>query len=491
MATPVQSATATSAVRPRDRESPAPSEALRAVFDALRAGHRAEPNPSYEQRIARLDALQRGVLKHKDELVEAVRADFGSRSRHETILAEVFSLLSEIKHLKKNLKGWMKPRSRAVALTFQPASAKVIYQPLGVVGVIAPWNYPFQLALGPTAAALAAGNRVMVKPSELTPRTAQLIDEVLSEAFGKDLVAVVQGAAEVGAAFSALPFDHLLFTGSTKLGRLVMKAAAENLTPVTLELGGKSPCIVHESFPVQKAAERIAYGKCFNAGQTCIAPDYLLVPRAMVKPLTDELQAAVKRYYPTLGDNADYTAVVNERHYARLLGLLDDAKKRGAKVVECNPGAETLDPAKHKLAPTLLLDVNDEMAVMQEEIFGPLLPIVPYDSLDQAIAYVNERPRPLALYYFDHDGGRAEDVLSRTTSGGACVNETIMHFAVEDLPFGGVGPSGMGAYHGPEGFQTFSHKKAVFQQSRLNGAGLIAPPYGDRINKMLKMLIGV
>jgi coniferyl-aldehyde dehydrogenase len=425
-----------------------------------------------------------------DELAEAVRADFGNRSRHETILAEVFSLLSEIKHLKKNLKGWMKPRSRAVALTFQPASAKVIYQPLGVVGVIAPWNYPFQLALGPAAAALAAGNRVMVKPSELTPRTAALVERVLTKAFGKDLVAVVQGGAEVGAAFSALPFDHLLFTGSTKLGRLVMKAAAENLTPVTLELGGKSPCIVHESFPVEKAAERIVYGKCFNAGQTCIAPDYLLVPKAMVQPLTDALQAAVKRSYPTLADNPDYTAVVNDRHYARLRGLLDDAQKRGAKVVECNPGGEALDPAAHKLAPTLLLDVDDDMAVMQEEIFGPLLPIVPYESLEQAIAYVNDRPRPLALYYFDYDGKRADEVLSKTTSGGACVNETIMHFAVEDLPFGGVGPSGMGAYHGPEGFETFSHKKAVFQQSRLNGAGLIAPPYGDRINKMLKMLVG-
>ena len=489
MATPVQSASASSAVRARDSEAPAPSQALRQVFDALRAGHRAEPNPSYDQRIARLDALQRGVLKHKDELVEAVRADFGNRSRHETILAEVFSLLSEIKHLKKHLKGWMKPRSRAVALTFQPASAKVIYQPLGVVGVIAPWNYPFQLALGPTAAALAAGNRVMVKPSELTPRTAELVERVLSEAFGKDLVAVVTGGAEVGAAFSALPFDHLLFTGSTKLGKLVMKAAAENLTPVTLELGGKSPCIVHESFPVEKAAERIAYGKCFNAGQTCIAPDYLLVPRAMVQPLSDALQAAVKRSYPTLGDNPDYTAVVNERHYTRLRGLLDDARARGATVVECS-GGEQLDPGKHKLAPTLLLDVDDEMAVMQEEIFGPLLPIVPYDSLDEAIAYVNDRPRPLALYYFDYDGKRADQVLSKTTSGGACVNETIMHFAVEDLPFGGVGPSGMGAYHGPEGFETFSHKKAVFQQSRLNGAGLIAPPYGDRINKMLKMLVG-
>jgi len=471
-------------------EAPSASRDLRTAFDALKAGYQAEPNPSYEQRIARLDTLAKLVKRHKADLVDAVREDFGARSAHETILAEVFSLLSAIQHMRKHLKGWMKPQGRSVALTLRPARAKVHYQPLGVVGVIAPWNYPFQLALGPTAAALAAGNRVLLKPSELTPRTAALLDRLLGEGFGKDVGAVVQGGAEVGAAFSALPFDHLLFTGSTKLGRLVMKAAAENLTPVTLELGGKSPCIVHESFPVDKAAERIAYGKCFNAGQTCIAPDYLLVPRAMVTPLVDALCAAVKRFYPTLASNPDYTAVVNPRHYQRLQGLLADAKARGAKVVECNPAGETLDPSQHKIAPTVLLDVDDEMEVMQDEIFGPLLPIVPYDTLQDAIAYVNARPRPLALYYFDHDGERTRDVLGRTVSGGACVNETIMHFAVEDLPFGGVGPSGLGAYHGPEGFQTFSHKKAVFYQARLNGAGLIAPPYGERINRMIKMLVG-
>ncbi|HEX2675445.1 MAG TPA: coniferyl aldehyde dehydrogenase, partial [Polyangiales bacterium] len=381
-------------------------------------------------------------------------------------------------------------KSRHVAMSLKPGSAKVHYQPLGVVGVISPWNYPMSLALGPLAIAFAAGNRVMIKPSEFTPKTSELMKQLLGEVFPADLVTVITGGPAVGQAFSELPFDHLLYTGSTRVGKFVMAAAAKNLTPVTLELGGKSPTIVHESYPIEKAAERIASGKWFNAGQTCIAPDYLLVPESKRDALVSALQSAVTKFYPSLKDNKDYSAIVNEGHHKRLAGYVTDAVARGAKKVEINPKSEKLEGDTRKIAPTLLLDVNDDMSVMQDEIFGPVLPIVTYRTLDEAVQYVNDRPRPLALYYFDFDSERARSVLERTVSGGAAINETVMHFAVEDLPFGGVGPSGMGAYHGFEGFETFSHKKAVFYQSRWNGAGMMLPPYGERIEKLLKMLIG-
>ena len=306
--------------------------------------------------------------------------------------------------------------------------------------------------------------------------------------FGKKSI-IVLGGADVGEAFSRLPFDHLLYTGSTHVGRQVMRAAAENLTPVTLELGGKSPTIVHAEYPVEKAAARIAWGKWTNAGQTCIAPDYVLVHESRAPALMDALRSSAERYYPTLARNPDYTAIVNDRHYERITRLVDDAVGRGARKVEINPASELLEPSARKIPPTLLTNVTDEMRVMQEEIFGPVLPVVPYTSLDDAIEYVNQRPRPLALYYFDDDSRRVEDVLERTVSGGACVNETMVHFGVDDVPFGGVGPSGMGAYHGREGFETFSHKKSVLYQAKWNATALLTPPYGERARKLVGFLL--
>jgi acyl-CoA reductase-like NAD-dependent aldehyde dehydrogenase len=463
---------------------------VRAPFERMKDAFLRDAPPSYSERRQRLDALLALVRDNQQAIEEAVSKDFGGRSRHETRIAEIFCCVSAIKYIRSNLRGWMKPQSRKVSLAFQPGRSKVIYQPRGVVGIIAPWNYPFQLAIEPAAYALAAGNRVLIKPSEFTPHTAELMKRLVAERFSPEVMDVVTGGAEVGEAFAHLPFDHLLFTGSTHVGRLVMKAAAENLVPVTLELGGKSPTLVHESFSVDRAGARIAAGKWFNAGQTCIAPDYVMVAEHRRDALVESIVAHTRKAYPTIKDNPDYTSVVSARHYGRLKGLVADAESRGAKRITVAPDGEQLPDDAHRLAPTILLDVNDGMRVMQEEIFGPVLPVMTYKSLEEAIRYVNEHPRPLALYYFDDDAERARDVLERTISGGACVNETMMHFAIDDIPFGGVGPSGLGAYHGIEGFETFSHKKGVFLQSRLNAAGLLAPPYGEKLNKLLKILIG-
>jgi acyl-CoA reductase-like NAD-dependent aldehyde dehydrogenase len=462
---------------------------MRARFDAQRAAFRDESYPTLAVRLDRLSRLESVLLDRRDEIADAICADFGNRSRHETLIAEVFVTVSGIRYLRKHLKSFMKARGRHVALTFLPGRARVEPQPLGVVGVISPWNYPVQLALAPLATALAAGNRVMLKPSELTPRTSELLARLLSDTFADDLVATVSGGPEIGAAFSALPFDHLLYTGSTHVGRIVMQAAARNLTPVTLELGGKSPAVVHRDFDVERAANSIGPGKLFNAGQTCIAPDYVLVHRDRVDAFVQALQAKVATAYTSLVDNPDYTAIINERHHQRLVGYLDDARDKGARVLELNPAGESFDDAGTKLAPHLILDPTDDMVVMQDEIFGPLLPIVAVDSTDEAIAFINDRPRPLALYVFDDDRARVDDTLRRTHAGGVTVNDCLLHIAQDDLPFGGIGPSGIGAYHGREGFDTFSHLKAVFQQARLNGSALLHPPFGRRVERLLSWLL--
>jgi len=463
---------------------------LDAAFDRLKGAWRQRQGLTYAERMNYLERLQGALVKHEERLAGAISDDFGNRSRYETALAEVFIPLAAIKYIRKHLRSWMRPASREVSFVFMPAKNRIIHQPLGVVGVIAPWNYPLQLSVIPIAYAIAAGNRVLVKPSELTPKTADALIALCDDVFPPDVVSVVTGGPEVGVAFSKLPFDHLFFTGSTAVGRHVMRAAADNLVPVTLELGGKSPAIVHGDFPLDKAVERIVAGKCFNAGQTCIAPDYALVREDQVEAFVEAFRARVAAFYPTLADNADYTSIVNERHYKRVVGLLDEARQRGARIVEANPAGETLDPAQRKLAPTLVIGAPDDSAVMQDEIFGPVMPVVPYSRLEDAIAYVNARPRPLALYYFDRDGERTRKVLSETTSGGACVNDTLLHVGQDDLPFGGVGPSGMGSYHGPEGFYTFSHKKAVMFQPRLNSAGLLSPPFGKTLDRLLGFMIG-
>ena len=451
----------------------------------LRAGA-----PTFGQRKADIKKLMEAVKKEAGAIAAAISADFGSRSRHETLLADVWPVLASARYTLRHLSLWMKPKRVPVGLELLPASARILYQPLGVVGIISPWNYPFNLAIVPLIAALAAGNRVMLKPSELTPRTSEFMATFLGKLFPAEKIATVLGGPETGAAFAALPFDHLFYTGSTAVGRQVMLAAAQNLTPVTLELGGKSPCIVAPDAPLASAAESIASGKLLNAGQTCIAPDYVLVPQQRREALIGHLQDAIGKFYPSLSENPDYTAIINGRHYARIASYIEEARQRGARIVEINPSNEALSAEGRKIAPTLLIDPPDDLAVMHDEIFGPILPIVSYASLDEAIAYVNARPRPLALYFFGPDRASREKVLSRTVSGGVTVNDTLLHVAAEGLPFGGAGPSGMGSYHGEYGFQTFSHRKSVFLQNPINGTAMLRPPYGRLAGRMLKFMLG-
>ncbi len=465
-------------------------ERVRELFELQRAAFARDPMPSYDVRISRLRMLHDTLLAKKEEIAAAASADYGGRSWHETMFLDVFGVTSIIRYTMAHLREWMRPRRRAVDLFLQPARAQVLFQPKGVVGIIGPWNYPVYLSIGPLCAALAAGNRAIVKPSEVVPATSEVIARMLADAFDENLVVTVTGGPDVAQALSSLPLDHLFFTGSSTVARSVMRSAAENLTPVTLELGGKSPAIVHRDYPVAKAVKRIVVGKFFNAGQTCVAPDYVLVHTDRRDELVDELKREIGRSYPTLRDNPDYTGIVNEPHRKRLLDLVDDARSKGATMVEINPAAESFRDGTTKIAPTLIVGGDDRMRVMQEEIFGPLLPIVAFDDLSGAIDFVNRRPRPLSLYYFDDDAARADRVLQSTISGGAGINEAALQVLDADLPFGGIGESGMGAYHGELGFETFSHRKAVLARGRINSANLLAPPYGRLYERILHFLIG-
>lgn len=456
---------------------------LERMFDTQRQAFAANPMPIASQRLQWLDSLRRLLSDERQCLIDAISADFSHRSADETLLAELMPSLHNIHYARRHLKKWMRASRRNVGLAFQPASAKVMYQPLGVVGIIVPWNYPLYLAIGPLVGALSAGNRVMLKLSESTPATGALLKTLLAKVFPEDLVAVVLGEADVGIAFSGLPFDHLLFTGATSIGRHVMRAAAENLTPLTLELGGKSPAIVSHDAPIAHAAERIAFGKTLNAGQTCVAPDYVLVPENRVDEFVEAYRQAVNRFYPTLTDNPDYTAIISARQLTRLNGYLDDASNKGARIISLYEQGQG-----RRMPFSLLLDVSDDMLVMQDEIFGPLLPIVPYQRIEQAFDYINQRPRPLALYYFGYSKAEQQRVLEQTHSGGVCLNDTLLHVAQDDLPFGGIGASGMGQYHGHEGFLTFSKAKGVFIKQRFNAARVIYPPYGKAIQKLIYML---
>ena len=456
---------------------------LEPLLAAQRAAYRSNPMPAAEQRRAWLKALRTLILDEKQALIDAASSDFSNRAANETLLAEIMPSLHGIDYASKRLGKWMKPSRRSVGIAFQPASAKVVYQPLGVVGVIVPWNYPLYLAFGPLIGALAAGNRVMIKMSESTPATSQLVKDLLAKVFPADLVSVVLGEADVGQAFSRLPFDHLVFTGATSIGKHVMRAAADNLVPVTLELGGKSPAIISADVPLADAAERIAFGKTMNAGQTCVAPDYVLVPQERVEGFIAAYRSVVQRFYPTLANNPDYTAIINERQLSRLKGYISDAQSKGAQVIPLLG-----DDQGRRMSHSLVLNVSDDMKLMQDEIFGPLLPIVPYQRIEDAFAYVNDRPRPLALYYFGYDKAEQQRVLHETHSGGVCLNDTLLHVAQDDMPFGGVGPSGMGHYHGHEGFLTFSKAKGVFIKQRFNAAKFIYPPYGTGIQKLINKL---
>lgn len=442
-----------------------------------------------KQRQADLLKLKTLILTKQGDIEKALREDFGHRSPYETAIMEVMPVIQGIDYQRKHLKRWMRPEKRHVPMHFQPARAWVDYQPLGVIGIMEPWNYPLALALMPLATAIAAGNRVMIKPSELTPASSALLVDMLSATFPPEQVAVVLGDASVGQAFAGLPFDHLVFTGSTPVGRAVMRAASENLVPVTLELGGKSPVIVDSGHPVDHAATGIAYGKLANSGQTCIAPDYVMVHESAVEPFIEAYDQAVRALYPDGPAGDSYTSIINERHYERLHALLDDARSKGAKVREVGVSQSDARRRAHNIAPTVVIDANDRMRIMQEEIFGPVLPIIAYRDIDEAIAYVNARPRPLALYFFGTQGPNLRKVLSLTTSGNVTINNTLMHYAQEDLPFGGVGPSGMGAYHGVEGFKSLSHAKGVFQQGRWNMSGLLRPPFGTVAKLILKTML--
>ncbi|HTV86317.1 MAG TPA: coniferyl aldehyde dehydrogenase [Dyella sp.] len=460
---------------------------LHSELKRLREVQSRDPLPGWPLRERRLRALEAVIVQHRQEIVAAIDADFGCRPREESEMLEIFPSLSSIRHALRHGRRWMKPRRSLASLAFLPARTEMRPQPLGVVGIIVPWNYPLFLAIGPLVDALAAGNRAMVKMSEYTPRFSELFAELIARHFQPDEVLVVNGDATVGQTFAGLPFDHLLFTGSTAVGHHVMRSASANLTPVTLELGGKSPAIIGPGARFEHAVERIVFGKMVNAGQTCIAPDYVLLPRAEVDRFTAAARDAVKRLYPDLANSRQYASIATDRHYQRLSSLRDSALAAGARGERLS---EAIDQSTQRLlTPMLLADVRQDMAVMQEEIFGPLLPLVPYDHLDDAIDYVAARPRPLALYLFEQDQGRIDQVLARTHAGGVSLNDTLYHIAQHGLPFGGVGPSGMGGYHGEAGFRTFSHFKPVFRQARLNGTGLLNPPYGKRFRQMLEILL--
>jgi coniferyl-aldehyde dehydrogenase len=460
---------------------------LTQLFDAQQRAVLANGAPTYKQRIADLNALLGMIKSNHDLLIETVCADFGNRSFAETKLSELMPIVNGIKHIRSNLKAWMRPSKRKVGLAFRPASARVMYQPLGVVGILAPWNYPLTLTLVPLMEALAAGNRVMIKPSELTPLTAELLKRLLGETFPVDQVAVVTGDATLAGKFSELTFDHLLFTGSTNVGRHVMAAAARNLTPVTLELGGKSPVVVGADFPIERAARLIAIGKFFNAGQTCVAPDYVLVPRHLTDTFAAELLSVAKTLYPTIKGNKDYTSIISPRHYDRLVQMIDQASTCGARIWQ---HGMTGTANERKIPPTILTNVSLEADVMLEEIFGPLLPVIPYDSVEQAIAFINARPKPLALYCFSNSHAVVDQVLEQTRSGGVTINGTMLHATQDDLPFGGVGNSGTGAYHGHEGFVRLSHARSVFKLSRFNMSDKVSAPYGTMTRLVTRLMLG-
>jgi coniferyl-aldehyde dehydrogenase len=457
---------------------------LKELFIRQKSAYGKTPMPSAEQRIGHLKALKNVTIKYQEQLASAVNEDFSCRSKDETLLAEILTSVEGINMAIKNTRKWMKPSKRGVGMLFAPAKNEVRYQPLGVVGIIVPWNYPIFLAIGPLVAALSAGNRAMIKMSEFTPNLNKVFKVMIAEIFEENRVCVIEGEADAAIVFTEQPFDHILFTGSTSVGRFVMAAAAKNLTPVTLELGGKSPAIVSNNVPMKDAAERICFGKSMNAGQTCVAPDYILVPKAKEEEFIKAYIAAFSKMYPTLKDNDDYTSIVNDRQYQRLSNWIQDAKDKGAKLTEINPAKEDLS-AGRKLAPVIVQNMKDDMTIAEEELFGPILPIITYDAMDEAIAHINDRPRPLALYFFGYDKNEQNHVLDHTHSGGVCVNDTLMHLAQEDMPFGGVGDSGMGHYHGKEGFITFSKAKAVHRKGRFSTGNLAYPPYDNSIRKMI------
>ena len=467
------------------------SPALRAVEDAFERMFeltRSRPAPTPAERLDRLARLRAAVSENEARFEQAISADFGHRSQIETAIAETLLVLGEIKHAAKHLRKWMAPQRIATALQFAPAKNRLMPQPLGVVGIIAPWNYPLQLTLAPAVGALAAGNRVMIKPSELSPRFSALLAEIIAKKFDATEMIVTGIDEEIAKAFASLPFDHLIFTGSTRVGRLVAEAAGRNLTPLTLELGGKSPVIIDASADLDQAAARIAYGKLLNAGQTCIAPDYVMLPQASLEEFAAKLDSQMRAMYGTKAENADYTSIVSDRHYARLETLVADAAAKGARIVQVAKPDDPAWKAQRKFPPTLVIGATPEMTIMQEEIFGPLLPIVGTKNSGEAVDWINRHDRPLALYWFGKNDAARDEVLDRTVSGGVTINDCLFHFTQVNQPMGGVGASGTGAYHGEWGFRTLSKLKPVFYRSPFNRLADLYPPYGGKIARLQKML---
>jgi coniferyl-aldehyde dehydrogenase len=467
------------------------SPGLRALDDAFHGMFeltRTTPAPTLDQRLDRLARMRAAISENEARFEAAISADFGHRSTTETAIAESLLVLGEIKHAARHLKKWMAPRHVATALQFMPARNRLIPQPLGVVGIIAPWNYPLQLTLAPAVGALAAGNRVMIKPSELVPRFSALLKEVVSAKFDATEMMVTGIDDEISQAFAGLPFDHLIFTGSTRVGRLVAEAAGRNLTPITLELGGKSPAVVDRSANLGEAAARIAYAKLVNAGQTCIAPDYALVPENSVQDFADKVQSNMQTMFGIDPDNKDYTSIVSDRHYARLESLVNDAAAKGARIMQTAKPGDPAWKSKRKFPPTIVVGVTPDMTIMQEEIFGPLLPILGYKDPAEPVSYINKHDRPLALYWFGKDDAARDEVLARTVSGGVTVNDCLFHFTQINQPMGGIGASGTGVYHGEWGFNTLSKLKPVFYRSPFNRLADLYPPYGAKIARLEKLL---
>ncbi len=451
------------------------------------AAFRSSPPPTAGQRRSYLRCLEKLLQANQGQIVAAVQADFGQRSRMETLLGEILTVLAACRYSRRSLEHWMRPQRRPVGMVFQPALNWVEYQPLGVVGVIAPWNYPVLLTLGPLVDILAAGNHCLIKPSELTPHTNELLDKLLGEIFPPDHVGVVPGGVEVARAFCALPFDHLLFTGSTARGREVMHCAATNLVPVTLELGGKSPVILAEDFSVAQAARSVGAGKFFNAGQSCVSPDYALVPTDRAPEFTQDVLRTAERMFPSWEGNPDYTAIISSTHYTRLQELVAEAEQAGAQVLQHRQPKST---SGRQFPPTVVLNPPTTCRLMQEEVFGPVLPVVGTSSVAQALAFVGARPRPLALYLYTHSQATRRQVLQGTTSGGVALNSTMVQVSQVALPFGGVGPSGMGAYHGRAGFERFSHPRAIHQSGPVKGFEILQPPHGRLSRWALRWLTG-
>ena len=459
---------------------------LEATFSGQRSAFAENPFPTALERRERLQRLIQALLARQDEIADALDRDFGGRCRTEVCYSEIFVSLQSLRHARRYVKQWMKERRAPVGLALQMARAWVMPQPVGLVGIVVPWNYPLFLTMGPIAGALAAGNRVMIKLPEFTPATSSVLARLFADCFSPDLVTVVEGDAEVAKAFVRLPFDHLLFTGSTAVGRQVMRAAADNLTPVTLELGGKSPVLLAPDADFSAAAGSITYGKFLNAGQTCIAPDYVLAPADRIEELVAILRAEIERQYPCAATNRDYTSIINLKQFGRLEQYLAEAQAVGTRIVRMQ-GEDA--PAARRIPPTLVIDPPDQLRLMQEEIFGPILPVKPYQTLDEAIRYINQRPRPLALYLYTRSSQVKDEVLKRTVSGGVSINDTLLHIAVEDLPFGGIGASGLGSYHGQAGFDTFSKLKPVFERRGFALGALLRPPYGPLHDRVMRFLI--